>query len=468
MLTMLGCALIVSSYCSPAAMQHIRNETESQVPSSKSTSLVARDQVWQESLRPISVLNCVLLHHERDNRNLRRKEVTNLPRITNKTDVCNDSLPQLILHMGPEKTGTTTIQRKLSTLSPQLQKDKYFYIGNNAGPTHMPGVYNYCNAEKECAISNKLESYLEAMRHKGLNLVGSNEFLGRQLEGGQAWRKTTAGKWNFGVTFTYRRLFEIIPSHYNQWFKKKRFPDGSIKGRNGHEDWPGTNGDYEIPAFADYVIKAHWLEVEKAHSVKSAYSYWQCYANSVQLFNFHQHGGLAANFVCQTIPKANHTCAKLKRKEKRSLELHENPSKPLDYDILAVHVYKQGLLKKRLKRKEVTKAAQYYNEQVKGLSVKDLPQRCLNSTALDTIYKLSLDLETWAMSTSSSEPVALTGMVLKSNQHVLKPLTPAQILDFNNSWNKVLEDKKFCTVDCFKVMEQKDWQDFFENYPGSP
>ena len=448
----LCCAVIIflSFFCSFDAV------------ASYSSRRLTRDKDLPFWMKTSSVSNEMQLHQEMENNlHLRTKKDDTSSPIDHKKEV-NNSLPLFILHMGPGKTGTSTIQKDLSTLKQELQKDNYSYIGNNGGPLNKGKLYS-CSQEAKCGLSEKVESYLEDKRRIGINLVGSNEFLstfGQNNTHGEDWW-SMRGKWDFQIWLSYRRPFEIIPSFFNQQYKFKRDSNGNrLKGIfSSHEDWPGIKQDYRIPGFEEFFTKEDWLS--RAHFVKNAYYYWQPYADAVHIFNVHQHGDLSANFVCQTMPKANFTCAKLRRRENDHNQrlLVENPSKPLDYDILAVHAYEQGLLNKTNSRKNVVKAIQHYHEKVKGLSEKDLPQRCLNSTVLYKFYHVSLDLEKWAVSTWTST------ISKSSSQRVnLEPFSHEHLLDFNASWNKALEKKKLCSVDAVKVMKQKDWQEFFEKY----
>eukprot|EP00527_Entomoneis_sp_CCMP2396_P002295 CAMPEP_0198149992 /NCGR_PEP_ID=MMETSP1443-20131203/48943_1 /TAXON_ID=186043 /ORGANISM="Entomoneis sp., Strain CCMP2396" /LENGTH=231 /DNA_ID=CAMNT_0043815173 /DNA_START=54 /DNA_END=746 /DNA_ORIENTATION=+ len=56
----------------------------------------------------------------------------------NDVDVDVDNRPWMILHVGPPKTGTTTIQSGLNTMAKMLaEKDNIYYVGERMGKTEV-------------------------------------------------------------------------------------------------------------------------------------------------------------------------------------------------------------------------------------------------------------------------------------------------------------------------------------------
>ena len=82
-------------------------------------------------------------------------------------------------------------------------------------------------------------------------------------------------------------------------------------------------------------------------------------------------------------------CQVEEKTEQPQSQVGKNSSRPLDFDILAVHACEQGLLNNTHMRKDVVKAIQHYHEEVEGLSEKNLP----HSTVSDKIYQVSLNIE---------------------------------------------------------------------------
>jgi hypothetical protein len=244
-------------------------------------------------------------------------------------------------------------------------------------------------------------------------------------------------------------MFEVIPSLYSQHYKK-------FFVRKNHEILPIT----------DYFFR-HWMPGKVNYDgVKRAYYYWQNFTDEVRLFNFHQEGDILSNFICQNFPEARYTCAMSKGDKGGQIRL--NPSVTIDYLLLAAYGKENRLVHKNHSLMEVSTAIKQYQEEKKGLTTKDLPQRCLNNTHLDNIFRLSLDLETWAFSVLFSQSSSV-GISSKSNEITPKPLNQAQMLNFNASWDKILEKQSFCSVDAAKVMKQKSWRDFFEdNFSAAP
>lgn len=365
----------------------------------------------------------------------------------------SNTTPLLLLHVGPGKTGTTSIQAMLAKNSSEelLRSDKYRYIGNDAGvlkkplsyhcdPNHTGGVRGGGGCRR--TLSEDLLNLLTTARTQNTNLVGSNEFLDILTDEKRgAWVDATGNdRWDARIVVSYRRLHELLPSHYNQHYKKNRIP--SEPKAYGHHNWPGVDGNYKLPPFAEYLER----EVDLTqHDTVRTYEAWGK-DFSVSVFNVHQEGDMATNFVCQVIPGADELCRKLTDEAGRSEQptggknISSSSSSNgsimlLDYDILAVHAYEQGLVHEFDNRYELTRAIQQHHKKGKL----DLPRACPDQRALEELYLASKRFEAWAVTLGAS-----------------KPLT-----DFEASWETTLLDQKLCSVDAAVAAEQKVWKEFF-------
>lgn len=106
------------------------------------------------------------------------------------------------------------------------------------------------------------------------------------------------------VVFSYHCLHEVMSSLYNQHYKDSRIPTKAIT--YGHHNWPGINSNYNIQSFLKYRTNTDLNE----HVSVQHYQAWS-EDFSVSIFNVHQEGDLATNFICQTIPGANKMCQQL-------------------------------------------------------------------------------------------------------------------------------------------------------------
>jgi len=348
--------------------------------------------------------------------------------------------------VGPGKTGTTSIQTTLGNSRSEgvFRSDHYKYIGNQYGGILNTDLSYNCDNNNKVGCNRILSSELvDLLEKEDRNLVGSNEFLGSlNDEKRQAWvdatrdkKNVTRNKWNMTVVVSYRRLHELLPSSYNQHFKKNRIK--SETREDGHHNWPGVEGNYKIPTFLEYL--ANKVDLNKHISAQTYEAWGKDFP--VSIFNVHQEGDLTTNFVCQAIPDADRMCHRLTNEGPEETKRHDNGSTLfVDYDILAVIAYEKGLVHESDNRYELCRAIELQHKELMK-SERDLPRACPDKDSLDQLYKASLKFESWALALAFG---------------VSKPVT-----DFNESWNTTLEKEKLCSVNATAALEQDTWREFF-------
>eukprot|EP00814_Leptocylindrus_danicus_P003995 CAMPEP_0116027288 /NCGR_PEP_ID=MMETSP0321-20121206/14527_1 /TAXON_ID=163516 /ORGANISM="Leptocylindrus danicus var. danicus, Strain B650" /LENGTH=497 /DNA_ID=CAMNT_0003500589 /DNA_START=18 /DNA_END=1508 /DNA_ORIENTATION=+ len=396
----------------------------------------------------------------------------------------NDDAPWFILHAGPPKSGTTTIQCDMGRYSNLLRMDNVAYIGRFGKSKFCPDVKQFQNGRveeeegaaldpilnhvpdwnsclenvKECKnrkIWNDFSSVLQHYRNQRMHVFMSDEgLIGRALyddsEVLQLLSDALQG-WRVKVVINYRRYYEWIASYYNTHFKY-----------NGHlsslyKDWPeddgsGTGGGgLVIPTFPEFYHE----HVQGGASDQSSFLQepeeaprraFESIAEEVHLFSIYQGGDLFTNFVCQTLPKIDgEACNALVKEKGQSARADiENPSADNhDYDILAVAAYRAGLIdktNKNLTRSKVRNKIQKYKESM-GDDGK-FPQTCLESPDLLNIFGKSLHNEeklfpTW-FSTDASR-------AYKSEEH-------------QAGFDSFVAKRKFCSIDATLVLNQeREW-----------
>jgi hypothetical protein len=347
--------------------------------------------------------------------------------------------PLLVLHVGPGKTGTTSIQKTLKNETEALKADKYTYIGNNAGPLDKTQSYHCENHEerKGCThvlgeeMMHLLKAYRKSYNH---TLLGSNEFIyNLNDDRRRAWVDATQTlyQWNMQVVVSYRRLHEYLPSLYNQHYKKNRLP--TEPKLYGHHNWPGIDGNYKLPTFPEYLeTKVDMTQ----HDTLSTYEAWGK-DFPVSVFNVHQEGDLATNFVCQIVPGAKTLCDELTRRFVAQNEgKHSNIAKVVfDYDIMGVTAWEKGLIHpERDSRNHLRKDIMKHHRET--LNSTELPQVCPNATMLERFRESSSKHEKW------------------SESFAQKPVS-----SFAESWEHMLP--KFCSVDAEAALQLPEWKTFF-------
>jgi len=247
--------------------------------------------------------------------------------------------PMFVLHVGPGKTGTTTVQNGLKKHEAELlQDDGYEYVGDNSGILGKNGS----------TMKAKLQELL--CGGSDHDIIGSNEFLALPASGYlQEWIKVTnvsdvcgGVRWDVRVLVTDRRIFEVFPALYNQRYK-------IFRGKGGyhydHKEWPGVGNDYRIPTMPEH-LETQRNDTEFIWSrSQEVYKRWS-EVGPVSLFLVHQEGDMFARYVCRALPGSG-LCDKLTRAAAAGATTVKaaNPStRYLDHDILGVESYNRGLV----------------------------------------------------------------------------------------------------------------------------
>ena len=261
-----------------------------------------------------------------------------------------DGNPHFIFHIGPPKTGTTTLQYALSDYLPVLKRDNYQYLGQvMLNPDDMwnhthGGVLNILK-DRQCMRQvnharihhqderapypdcwRRLRSLLGEYRRGGQSLILSEENFSikyTELDGGLEraaidWialaELLRQQGWHPIVVIGYRRLFEIMPSAKQQW-------DRWNKRNHRLNAWP-PEGRMLEPLFPDVLndprlydgYTSDWKRQNEAiqwsytvHVLQQISPYIE-----VRMMNFNQPVSLRTNLLCHVIPGAPHSCAQSK------------------------------------------------------------------------------------------------------------------------------------------------------------
>jgi hypothetical protein len=404
-----------------------------------------------------------------------------------------DEKPWLVIHVGPPKTATTTIQEALTTDTFQqaLQRDNYVYTGayiRNDGQFQRPKKINQqlkdvrCHMEmskarQQLSRKNKRQNspkkavkevvsrvpcakeivrLLQIFKKRNQSLIISDETLSN------AWtafydmrnkapldfislRELLSDDWNLLVIIGYRRFVDWLPSAKQQierWNPHKprmnKWPDGTR-----------TGGKAVSGVFPDYWKRPRGLAYHYTHEVLAAVDN----ILPVRIFNMHltdadddQLVPVRTNFLCHALPNAPHTCAFSKQMDAATLqEKIANPQQTLSYDMLATAAAAANLIDTvAIKRHDAVLAAQEYHEKVLNQTATDFPVTCPDKSEYETYLNHSLILE-------------------KEILPELFATTPAleerHIADF---WKSVAQ-QKYCHIDTAAVLQESQWVTFFWN-----
>lgn len=259
-------------------------------------------------------------------------------------------------------------------------------------------------------------------------------------------------EWDITVVVVYRRIHEWLVSWWNQINKTTNLDsEGNVlideKGnpyREEHIHWPDQGGVH-IPNFStwyhDFTKNFEPSElVEKHRSVKFHHLYAELFGkDKITIYDMHHEGAdLVTDFMCDVIPRADHSCLKLKDHEIDPPKT--NPSVILDHDILSVYAYDQGYVNKSLSRRQVADAVGKY---VKEFN-KTLPRVCHPGLAKE-IYE-------W--------------LVASEEAMFADDWSPIRYEQMTDAYETFFAKGKLCDVDVEEAMRDQEWVDFFQSLGG--
>lgn len=353
--------------------------------------------------------------------------------------------PFLTLHIGPQKTGSSTLQSAWSILSAELDQDSYTF--RHVCPEERDFI---CDVGRwggftNCKASDSLVSLIEETYEAGGNLLLSDENLDERFA--QPLRDIIDdSKWQVTVVVTYRRIHEWLVSWYNQINKTTNVDakgnvligDDGNPYREEHIHWPDQGGAH-IPNFSTWYqeFTQNWepSELVKKHRSVEFYHLYTPLFDNVVIYDMHQEGDLVTNFMCDVIPRADHTCLKLKHNK---IDLPTvNPSVDLDHDILAVYAYDKGYVDKSLSRREVVNAVGKFVKE----SDKSLPRACHPG--------ISKQIYDW--------------LVASEEEMFADSWSPTRSAEMTASFKTFFAKGKLCDVDVDEALRDQDWVNFFHS-----
>ncbi|KAG7338715.1 hypothetical protein IV203_037317 [Nitzschia inconspicua] len=362
------------------------------------------------------------------------------------TSVEMKTKPRLFLHVGPQKTGSSTLQSALdimSRLTYHLDQDNLTYRHITPEEGDFDCELGPWGGFINCVVSEKLKKLISETRDAGHNLLLTDENLGDRFVA-PLRAAISDDEWDVTVIVMYRRVHEWLVSWYNQINKTTNLDsDGNIlvdengiPYREEHKHWPGKGGAY-VPEFSswykDYIKDWDPSELPSKHRSVEYYKLYYETFRDVVVLNMHEGGDFVTSFFCDII-QASHSCQRLREKE---IDLSEvNASVNLDHDILATFFYDQDLVDKALDRKEVVAAiTQFISD-----SGNTIPRSC-DASVIDQIFY-------WLV---ASEKIMMEGRWTEASEEELKKVFQAY-----------MNEGKLCDLDKEAVLRDEHWRTFFD------
>jgi len=348
---------------------------------------------------------------------------------------CADSASgNVILHIGPHKTGSTAIQSALvqDEYRGSLFDDKYIQLFErgdiNKLGFEMKNVLRKCLKGK---CMKEVKQQIKRAKNHDLNLIISSEQF-------DYYRPIKELK-NFFMDFNsiqilvvYRRFFEWIVSWYAQC-KRTRWGEWSSRGRDK------GNIDSDFVTFVTSKGVRAWYN-DQRYSI-NAYNNYKDHFN-ISWVNMHEdNGDVLENFFCNGVLNATNTC-KLKRERNIQPGVKNISPKIEPYDEIAMAAMDGGLIDPtNITRNDARIAIQQYQEKNLMLTANDLPKICLPEGTLKELLNVSLEAE---REFSPSFFQSLQGEE-----------------GLRNKFEAMRANSKFCAVDTIRVLEDPGWRHFF-------
>ena len=383
--------------------------------------------------------------------------------------VSTDGRPVFVFHIGPGKTGSTTLQVKLEHFEAFLRLDNYFFMGIFPLPYHTsinhqtptPGYIStenvlamhdcfmhdlfYCG-ETEAIVDFK--RHLEYHRKLDHNVIFSFEnwstMTSNEVNTNHKWYlwKEILSDWDVHIVITYRRLHDWLPSLINQYYKTTQL---LVKGQSL---WP-KNGGAKIPTVRELFDDEMEITGDKQlrqyfnphQNPLKTLEKWKPHFPKIKILDTSNNKSDMEEFVCDILPNTSKSCLPDKIEQLEIVERLpgvKNPSVNLYCDQMVVIAHEKGWVDNRLTRKEVRDAVVCRLKALNKTAAFNHPTECLSDRQMDRL---------WNMTKAYEEK-----MLLVFNEQNLRE-------SFDNTVKKGL----FCSVDAEKLFNSgvDNWQRFF-------
>jgi hypothetical protein len=345
------------------------------------------------------------------------------------TTVTAQKAPLLLVHVGPPKTGTTSLQHAISMYEPHLLEDNYYYTGNSA----FIDSFNVCtrrmvsnpNATHECWTN--IFNTTEGHRNAGHNLILSNEVIALRAKDKVHFDlfRGLVDPWmpNVLVVVGYRHLHNFLHSTHYELQKNQRWPSNRERGKY-------------VQSFVNFWQENHGRDlVGPMPTPATAIALFRAAQYNVSVLDIETKEQIT-EFFCDLLPHANHTCHHHQSLPLSVPTLNAKDSGRVNYDSLAILAFQRNMLKKSQTRSYLRARIKKFNEDVLHHGPDDFVLDCLDS---------------------GQEELFLQESISHARAAGFMNMDDAVRSDFA----KAKETKKFCSINAWIVFHQKVWQDFF-------
>lgn len=413
---------------------------------------------------------------------LKKKKKKGKPKKKNSIKNKSSNKPYFILHVGPPKTATTSLQTDFTKFNATLAQDRYYYAGRYYNPAwnaklnkmvpnrkqsrlgdiikdmFKPAVCGTKRQVKDLkvCVEKDLQGELSRIRSEIENLQGvliSDEGYSGTFKSSETYaalHDALADEWEVQIVFGYRRFFEWLPSDMFQRYRMDK-----IKGEmNWKNHWPSKDGPGQaVTLLFPWYYKQYQ---EMGHEFIDTMIDKVGDSCSIRILNLHRTQGnsLRTKFLCDILPNANNACAESKKFDKQP-NLYEsnyiNDARDVihvHYDMLITGAAALGAIDtNRFNRKELRTALRDYVEgELKTSPTEEFVLKCPDSSLLDEFLAMSLKLERKILGVERARKFEA---------------------DSRAAFEEAIEKHLFCEVDVESTLAKKTWKSYFAKYSQS-
>ena len=349
---------------------------------------------------------------------------------------------QAVIHMGPYKTGSTSIQVESRSLMKELKMDGYEMpwqaVLDRVGGDQRPHCYPNQEFFAGCFLGNRelcspelLLEGLNIANRKSNILISAEHFSTISIDEAKSLSSyLSAGGWdNVTVVVYYRRYYDHALSGYNQEHKKEEH-----RYSTKMEPFPSIISMLQVRLKYANTYTAQLLSRLEAVFDKK----------NIVVMNFHDRAeDLTQAFFCSAMPDAQNACKAAKTRAKKR-EQQNRSVKTLEYSRLVRAAYVAGLVptvQTPQDMKSLTLAAQEYHRS--NLNFAAFKLKCLPPNDLARLLEKSLHYEKLLVPEFFESPDGEQD--LRSN--------------FHRQANSTL-----CEVDVDTVLKERSWKHFFTSF----
>jgi len=366
-----------------------------------------------------------------------------------------------IMHVGPLKTATTTMQCELQHYRKYnlLPSDVDLAETNSCKPPgHSAGNGQIASERihecfKEWAADvvgmpdcweNEFMPHVEKQKEQNKSIIVSEEILSQinwaigfnnhqnfvndlqaslRQQGYQLW-----------IIIGYRYFAEWAHSFYTQAFKFS--PDPKLV--RDYEHWPDEGG-WKVPTFESYANS----QLNRNFFTDRVVEFYTLTNVTIKVIDTDQ-GDIMKQFLCDSLPQslANSMCEL--SQSIRSNYHNESPNY-LWCDVLAIKAHEKGLIHQTndKTRRQIIKDMLKYSKESKMSYEANAPKLCPDQSFYDALHNESME-------------------------HYYNVFGDEQLenkkIEYEKRLNHAKDSDKFCTVDAEKMLLEKDWINFFKRY----